>query len=90
MVKIQPRTASYISRDDSPAIYATPTQFLIGASHTKGQLVNVPEIKGHLALLRMFTELKNKVAGLGPDSAPYIPLEKEQRWGWFVALAVER
>ena len=38
----------------------------------------------------MFAELRNEVAELGSDSAPYIPVEGEKRWGWFVALAVER
>jgi hypothetical protein len=38
----------------------------------------------------MFAELKNEVAKLGSDSAPYIPVEAEKRWSWFVALAVER
>jgi hypothetical protein len=83
---------AYNSRGSNgpPPAYTAPTQFLIGTSQTDSPLVNVPEIKGHLALLRMFAELKNEVAELGPDSAPYIPTDKEKRWSWFVALAVER
>ena len=91
MLDLQPPTA-YNSRDshDFPSTHIAPAQFLIGASYTEGPLVNIPEIKGHLALLRMFAELRNNVAGLGLDSAPSIPVETEERWSWFVGLAVER
>ena len=91
MTKLQPPPTynPRYSHGPSPT-YTAPTQFRIGASHTGSPLVRIPEIKGHLALLRMFAELKNEVAGLGSDSAPYIPVEGEKRWSWFVALAVER
>ena len=91
MTKLQPPPTynPRYSHGPSPT-YTVPTQFRIGASHTGSPLVRIPEIKGHLALLRMFAELKNEVAGLGSDSAPYIPVEGEKRWSWFVALAVER
>ena len=91
MTKLQPPPA-YNSRGGHgpPSAYTVPTQFQIGASNTDASLVRIPEIKGHLALLRMFAELKNKVVELGPGSAPYVPVEAEKRWSWFVALAVER
>ncbi|KAF9034121.1 hypothetical protein BJ165DRAFT_1356787, partial [Panaeolus papilionaceus] len=55
-------------------------------------LVGIPELKGHLALLHAFYELKEKVesmafADVGTHRAPK---PKTRRWGWFVALAVER
>ena len=91
MTKLQPPPTynSRYSHGPSPT-YTVPTQFEIGGSRTNSPLVRIPEIKGHLALLRMFAELRNEVAELGSDSAPYIPVEGEKRWSWFVALAVER
>jgi len=91
MTKLQPPPA-YNSRGGHgpPSTYTVPTRFQIGASNTDTSLVRIPEIKGHLALLRMFAELKNKVVELGPGSAPYVPVDAEKRWSWFVALAVER
>jgi hypothetical protein len=76
---------TYNSRGGHSA-YTAPTQFLIGTHRTDRPLVNIPEIKGLLALLRMFAELKNEVGGVGPHSAPYIPTETEKRWSWFVGL----
>ncbi|CAA7259398.1 unnamed protein product [Cyclocybe aegerita] len=74
--------------DVLPPVYTVPTQFAIGSSRTTVPLVNIQEIKGHL-LLNAFAELKNRI--LSADvRAPNVPPDEDRKWGWFVALAVER
>lgn len=71
--------------------YSPPSQFTIGAHRTQEPLVGIPEIKGHLALLNAFHELKMSVES--PSFVAVgngIPGDKDKRWGWFVGLAVER
>ncbi|KAJ3513636.1 hypothetical protein NLJ89_g2838 [Agrocybe chaxingu] len=75
--------------DVLPPVYTVPTQFVIGSSRTAAPLVNIQEIKGHLLLLNAFAELKKRI--LSADvRAPNAPLSEDRKWGWFVALAVER
>jgi hypothetical protein len=54
-------------------------------------LVGVSEVKTHLALLHAFANLKSHIENLENEAFPYyIPRSNEQKWGWFVGLAVER
>lgn len=69
--------------------YNLPTQFTIGGSKTSAPLVSILQIKGHLALLHAFAQLRKEVETVD-FSMPDIPPEKERKWAWFVALAVER
>ncbi|KAJ2936089.1 hypothetical protein H1R20_g1003, partial [Candolleomyces eurysporus] len=69
--------------------YTFPTKFKIGGVFTEGLLVNIEQIKGHLALLNAFSNLKNEVEGLTVD-IKFMPKDLEKRWAWFVGLAVER
>ena len=69
--------------------YDFPTKFKIGRVFTNGLLVNVDQIKGHLALLEAFSNLKTQVDGL-TLGIPKMPDDLEKRWVWFVGLAVER
>src|SRR4051812_37520673 len=73
-----------------PPNYTVPTSFTIGSSRTLEPLVKIPEIKGHLALLHAFQELRNHVDEADGHVAPNVTLEKERKWGWFVGVAVER
>ncbi|KAF8816814.1 hypothetical protein BYT27DRAFT_7333232 [Phlegmacium glaucopus] len=73
----------------SPPTYIAPTQFKIGFEGTQEPLVNISQVKGHLALLHAFAELKKQVEGL-QEAIPHMPADLERRWAWFVALAVER
>ena len=73
-----------------PPTYTAPTQFSIGSHITPEPLVNIPQIKAHLALLHAFAELKNEVEGLKEGAIPQMPADLERRWAWFVALAVQR
>ena len=73
-----------------PPTYKAPTQFNIGLLRTSKPLVNLSQVKGHLALLHAFTELKKQVEGLEETAVPHMPVDPERRWAWFVSLAVER
>jgi len=73
--------------------------YSIGMVVTPGPLVDLLHVKGHLAILRALGELKDRVremdvevsVGKGEGAKDVFVLkEKEKRWGWFVALAVER
>ena len=77
------------SPDVPPPTYTAPTQFNIGARRTSEPLVNISQLKGHLALLHAFAELKRQVEGL-QERIPEMPADLERRWAWFIALAVER
>ena len=69
-----------------------PDTFTIGAHSTPSPLVQISQVKGHLALLRAFAELRAKVESTSPEEwgVSNVPPDQERRWNWFVALAVER
>ncbi|KAF5334224.1 hypothetical protein D9611_014332 [Ephemerocybe angulata] len=76
-----------------PPKYTFPTSFTIGGRQTIKVLVDVPEIKGHLALLHAFDALKREVRGWEPEAQgglEMMPFDKEKRWAWFVGLAADR
>jgi len=79
---------SITDSDVPPPIYTAPTQFNIGSRLTPEPLVNISQVKGHLALLHAFAELKKQVEE--QEAIPHMPADLERRWTWFVALAVER
>ncbi|KAF8189720.1 hypothetical protein BJ912DRAFT_1058966 [Pholiota molesta] len=76
-------------QDELPPTYTPPTNFKIGIKTTAEPLVSIQQIKGHLALLNAFSELRNSIEG-AEISVPYVPNDKERKWAWFVGLAVER
>lgn len=69
--------------------YRTPKTYKIGNQTVNRSLVPIAEIKGHLALLRSFVELKKSVKS-AVIQLPHVPENKERKWTWFVGLAVER
>ncbi|TEB32128.1 hypothetical protein FA13DRAFT_285160 [Coprinellus micaceus] len=69
--------------------YTFPSKFSVGGKLTDGPLVDIRSIKGHLALLSAFAELKEQVEGKAFD-IPYVPEDKEAKWAWFVGMAAER
>ena len=73
-----------------PPTYTAPTQFTIGSKLTPEPLVNISQIKAHLALLHAFAEFKKEVEGLKEGTIPQMPADLERRWAWFVSLAVQR
>lgn len=78
---------------EHPPTYTFPTSFSIGGKETGRLLVDIPEIKGHLALLNALDALKTEVEGWEPSAEgglARMPADKEKRWAWFVSLAVER
>lgn len=58
------------------------------------QVVEVAELKGHLALLRAFASLRASVEGLEPSQLNVWNVQmledKDRRWARFVGQAVER
>ncbi|KAJ2921925.1 hypothetical protein H1R20_g15172, partial [Candolleomyces eurysporus] len=70
--------------------YTFPTRFKIGVVFTDGLLVNIDQIKGHLALLNAFANLKAEVEDLPSGSIHDMPGDRERKWAWFVGLAAER
>ncbi|KAH8103957.1 hypothetical protein BXZ70DRAFT_888620 [Cristinia sonorae] len=74
--------------------YNAPSSYRIGGKVITEPLVNIPQVKAHLALLRAFKELRKtvqdtsaQVLGLPPVVSDLSP---DKRWTWFVGLAVER
>ncbi|KAK7035892.1 hypothetical protein R3P38DRAFT_3484110 [Favolaschia claudopus] len=74
---------------EAPPAYSIPATFTIGGRSAR-PFVTAAQIKAHLALLHAFAELKSSVESNNFAGVPHVPTEKEQRWAWFVGLAVER
>ncbi|KAK6993012.1 hypothetical protein R3P38DRAFT_2738590, partial [Favolaschia claudopus] len=81
--------ASSSNSRGAPPVYSSPHTFPIGRCAVD-PFVTVAQIKGHLALLHAFADLKTSVEANNFAEVPHVPTEKEQRWAWFVGLAVER
>jgi hypothetical protein len=80
------------STQDNATVF--PGMFSIGSRRTV-PFVDVGQVKGHLALLNQFVQLRSQVDELGDDEGskdrlPQMPEDKNERWRWFVGLAVER
>ncbi|KAF9459225.1 hypothetical protein BDZ94DRAFT_1055303 [Collybia nuda] len=73
--------------------YEFPSTFQIGSKHTGGSLVSTKQLRGHLALLRAFAQLREQVDKLHERPGAIlsrIPKGIGKRWAWFSGLAVER
>lgn len=91
----QPPSYDAANSSEEPPAYQPPTTFLIGAHKVDASLVQIKDLKLHLALLRAFTELRTQVENQTGAAAAHFPeeakqLSPERRWTWFVHLAVER
>lgn len=69
----------------------------VGGKVPTEPFVTISQLKAHLGLLRAFKELKNRVTDLEAnrdvrDKVPPLAreLEPQQRWIWFLELALER
>lgn len=71
--------------------YAFPTSFSIGRQSVNA-VVSPEQLKGHLALLRIFYALRTTVEDAQDERFPAWArnITPEQRWSWFISLAVER
>ena len=71
-----------------------PIKYRIGGALLESPLVSIRRVKAHLTLLRAFKSLKTNIQERTSEDLRLPPivseLSKEQRWAWFVALAVER
>ncbi|KZV73874.1 hypothetical protein PENSPDRAFT_251450 [Peniophora sp. CONT] len=95
MAQRQPPSYDATKPSDEPPAYQPPTTFLIGTHKLDSSLVQIKDLKLHLALLHAFAELRTQVENQTGDAAAYFPQEAQQlsperRWTWFVHLAVER
>ncbi|KAI0248716.1 hypothetical protein BJV78DRAFT_1276476 [Lactifluus subvellereus] len=81
----QPSASSSRSQD-------TPLTFHVGLHELRGPLVQVKHLKLHLCFLGALHDLRKRVESLiDPTWSPLISeRDGEQRWSWFVNLAVER
>lgn len=77
------------SSTDLPPTYEPPKRFTIGESTTLEPLVSIQQIKGHLALLRAFAELKTQIENYDTSKVHKLS-DADAKWAWFVGLAVER
>uniref|UniRef100_A0A8H8CLD4 Uncharacterized protein n=1 Tax=Psilocybe cubensis TaxID=181762 RepID=A0A8H8CLD4_PSICU len=79
----------------NPNSNVTNYNYVIGNTPLTDPLVKLSHVKGHLVLLRSFSELKAKVEGFDFGRL-WVPRhqdeDKERKWKWtfFVGLAVER
>lgn len=74
-----------------PPAYTPPTTYAVGHKTLTAPLVTPAGLITHLRLLGAFWALRQQVeAGDARFPAQAQEMEQEQRWGWFVALAVER
>ncbi|KZP11436.1 hypothetical protein FIBSPDRAFT_800291 [Athelia psychrophila] len=78
--------------DVPPPAYTFPETFKIGVRETTGPLVTTLQLQGHLGLLKLFWDLRQKVESNQDDRVPTFAkaLEPELRWAWFVTLAMDR
>jgi len=81
-----------VLQDDSLLGSTFSSTFTIGNKQMQAPLVTPDQLKGHLGLLRLFQGLREIVEAGEDDRLPAwsTQMERERRWAWFVALAVER
>jgi hypothetical protein len=87
--KAEGTTPAPQNASDQPPQYTFPTSFRVGGKQTEGVFVTIGQIKGHLALLNAFANLK-RIVEASQDPIPDMPADAEKRWAWFVNLASER
>ena len=87
-----PAYAANASNGDAPPAYEAPKSFTIGSKTLTQPVVRVGELKAHLSLLRAFKNLRTLVEDGQITQWPEVVrvLDPEQRWAWFVGLAVDR
>jgi hypothetical protein len=82
--------------DTPPLLYpAFPSTFTVGSKTTRQPLVSSDQLKGHITLLRAFHALRQSIENFENDTTHRLPelaekLTVDERWSWFVGLAVER
>jgi hypothetical protein len=70
----------------------TPSTFRVGLRDLRDPLVQIKHLKLHLLFLGALYDLRRRVESSSEGSLPPLigELDGEQRWSWFVNLAVER
>ena len=92
-----PHTSVLGNQSASPPYYLEQIRIPVGGRIPKKPFVAISQLKAHLGLLRGFRELKNRVTDLQAnqgvrDKLPLLARElgPQQRWIWFLELALER
>ncbi|TFY79965.1 hypothetical protein EWM64_g4047 [Hericium alpestre] len=87
-----PEATPSASSGATPSAAALPATLRVGGRMVKATLVDPEDVKVHLGLLRAFWELRQTVeVRLDARFPPFArTMHPEQRWAWFVTLAVER
>lgn len=89
----EPHLPEYNVQDDqaAPPSYSPPSAYNIGPHALVNPLVGVEQLKAHLGLLKALYDLR-QVVEAGDDQFPELvqAMGPEQKWGWFISLAVER
>ncbi|KAI0792010.1 hypothetical protein C8Q75DRAFT_805056 [Abortiporus biennis] len=92
-----PYLESKVDGSSPPDYYSSPTSYKIGTQILTAPLVNVIQLKVHLALLRAFKQLRNDTDNTNLADLHNLELsqfcqqlDKDQRWTWLLTLAVER
>ncbi|GJE98075.1 hypothetical protein PsYK624_142970 [Phanerochaete sordida] len=83
---------AYSSAGETLPSYRPPTSYKVGTRTLTRPLVQIPEVKAHLCLLRAFRDLRmlvedGQIAEWPAAARMFAP---SARWAWFVGLAVER
>ena len=80
-----------------PSYHLEQLRLPVGGRVPKDPFVSVSQLKIHLGLLRAFRELRDRVTNLeaNQDARDKLPslaqeLEPQERWTWFLELALER
>jgi hypothetical protein len=79
----QPFASSSHTRD-------TPSTFRVGLHDLRDPLVQIKHLKLHLLFLGALHDLRRRVESSSELPPLICELDGEQRWSWFVNLAVER
>ena len=92
-----PSTSTPDGDSAPPPLSLEQIRFPVGGKVPKDPLVTPSQLKTHLGLLRAFRELKDRVTDLevSQDARDKLPplaqeLGPQERWTWFLELALER
>lgn len=92
-----PSTNGFDDSSAPPPYHLEKFRLPVGGKVPQNLFVSAPQLKVHLGLLRAFRELRDGVTDLetNPDACDKLPslakgLEPQERWTWFLELALER
>lgn len=84
-----PAPPAYLDPNEAPPTYTPPTTFTIN-NKAAPTFITTDQLKGHLSLLRLFSELRERITGETYKLDWAKNVDPERRWDLFVGLAAER